>query len=38
LAGQGREVEVELKERFHITPPVRASIQAVPGVVDVQDI
>lgn len=38
LAGKGREVEVELKERFHITPPVRAAIQAVPGVVDVQDI
>ncbi|MEQ9144668.1 MAG: DNA polymerase III subunit alpha [Parvibaculaceae bacterium] len=38
LAGGGREVEVELKDRFHITPPVRAAIQAVPGVVDVQDV
>jgi DNA polymerase III subunit alpha len=38
LAGHGREVEVELKERFHITPPVRSAIQAVQGVVDVQDI
>jgi len=38
LAGGGREVEVELKERFHVTPPVRAAIRAVPGVLDVQDI
>ncbi|PCJ71219.1 MAG: DNA polymerase III subunit alpha [Rhodobiaceae bacterium] len=38
LAGAGREVEVELKQKFHITPPIRAAIRAVAGVVDVQDI
>jgi len=38
LAGGGREVEIELKQKFHITPPIRSAIQAVPGVVDVQDI
>jgi DNA polymerase III subunit alpha len=38
LAGAGREIELELKQKFHITPPVRASIMAVPGVVDVQDV
>jgi len=38
LAGAGREVEIELKQKFHITPPIRAAIRAVAGVVDVQDI
>lgn len=38
LAGAGREVEMELKDRFHVTPPVMAAIRSIPGVVDVQDL
>jgi DNA polymerase-3 subunit alpha len=38
LMTEGREVEMELKERFHITPAIRGAIRSIPGVVEVQDV
>jgi DNA polymerase-3 subunit alpha len=31
-----REIEIELKDRYRITPQVAGAIKAVPGVVDVE--
>ena len=34
---EGREAEVTLPGRFAITPPTRAAIKAIPGIVDVRE-
>tara|TARA_R110000824_G_scaffold155226_6_gene327725 strand:- start:11118 stop:14534 length:3417 start_codon:yes stop_codon:yes gene_type:complete len=39
LMGEGgREVEIQLKGGFKVTPQIRSAIKAVPGVVEVQEI
>lgn len=35
---QGREAEIALREGYKVTPPMRAALRAVPGVVDVHDL
>ncbi|MGK2739884.1 DNA polymerase III subunit alpha [Tepidicaulis sp. LMO-SS28] len=38
LMADGQEVEMALKDRFHVTPAIRGAIRSIPGVVEVQDI
>jgi DNA polymerase-3 subunit alpha len=31
-----KEIEIELRERYALTPPAAAAIKAIPGVLDVE--
>jgi DNA polymerase-3 subunit alpha len=38
LGEGGREIEIQLKGGYKVTPQIRGAIKSVPGVVDVQEI
>ena len=38
LAERGREVEIELKDRYRVTPEIRGAIKSMAGIVEVQEI
>ncbi|NIJ42704.1 DNA polymerase-3 subunit alpha [Parvibaculum indicum] len=38
LADKGREVEIELKDRYRVTPEIRGAVKSMTGVIEVQEI
>ncbi|MGX1196546.1 DNA polymerase III subunit alpha [Parvibaculum sp. MBR-TMA-1.3b-4.2] len=38
LADKGREIEIELKDRYRVTPEIRGAIKSMTGVIEVQEI
>jgi len=38
LDAVGREVEIELKERYEVNPRVRSALKSIPGVLEVQEV
>ena len=38
LAEKGREIEIELKDRYRVTPEIRGAIKSMAGIVEVQEI